>query len=592
MTTRTALRRRALVALTLVVPLACGDGKAPTDPGKDGPPQPTSLALSNKSLAFTALGDSIRLLATIKDQKGATIADASIAWSSTDTAVARVNASGWVATVGNGAARVVATSGTLADTATIDVAQVPAAVQLGPDSVSLAAAGDTVRLAGVVTDANGVEIAGAGLHWASADSGVARVDSTGLATAVAAGVTLVVASAREVADTATVFVAQVAEAIVVNQDSVVIGQGATLQLEATVTDRNGIPIRGAATTWSSANASIVDIDHAGLLTAVLWGSKATVTASSGTLSTTIPVRIMDQLVYPTIASFTVINEDSSLVRVLPSGTQNREPVWSPDGQRIFFVSDRDGNREIYVINADGSGETNLTNGAAWDGHLRLSPDGSKIVFETDRDGDIEIYVMDADGGNPVNLTNHPQLDLKPIWSPDGSKIAFWTARPGNYEIYVMDPDGNNVVNLSQSGSMDRDPSWSPDASKVVFQSDRTGVAQIYLVDVDGNGLTPLTDTPEANTFPLWSPDGQKIAFISERDGDQEIYLMNPDGSGQTRLTDNPGTDNPFAWSPDGRKLYFQSQRDGGYPMYVVDIDTGALNQVVSYTVTAAWKPRP
>ena len=73
------------------------------------------------------------------------------------------------------------------------------------------------------------------------------------------------------------------------------------------------------------------------------------------------------------------------------------PVWSPDGQRIAFMSERDGNRDIYVIAADGSNPTNLTQDASFDGYPAWSPDGQRIAFLSQRDGNRDIYVIAADG---------------------------------------------------------------------------------------------------------------------------------------------------------------------------------------------------
>ena len=93
------------------------------------------------------------------------------------------------------------------------------------------------------------------------------------------------------------------------------------------------------------------------------------------------------------------------------------PMWSPDGTKIAFHSDRDGNMEIYVINADGSGFTRLTNNEAEDNYPTWSPDGEEIVFHSDRDGNNEIYVINADGTNLGNLTNNPANDTTPSWIP-------------------------------------------------------------------------------------------------------------------------------------------------------------------------------
>ena len=82
-------------------------------------------------------------------------------------------------------------------------------------------------------------------------------------------------------------------------------------------------------------------------------------------------------------------------------------AWSPNGGKIVFVSNRDGragcswqpgcNTEIYVMNEDGSGQRNLTRNPAHEEDPAWSPDGQKIAFVSNRDGKPEVYVMNADG---------------------------------------------------------------------------------------------------------------------------------------------------------------------------------------------------
>src|SRR5207249_7370210 len=99
---------------------------------------------------------------------------------------------------------------------------------------------------------------------------------------------------------------------------------------------------------------------------------------------------------------------SAQTRLTNNATTDGAPAWSPDGQRIAFVSY--GDEEIYVMNADGSAVTRLTNNAGFDGGPAWSPDGQKLAFVTYRDGNEEIYVMSPDGSAQTRLTNNPALD--------------------------------------------------------------------------------------------------------------------------------------------------------------------------------------
>jgi len=200
-----------------------------------------------------------------------------------------------------------------------------------------------------------------------------------------------------------------------------------------------------------------------------------------------------------------------------------------------------------------------------------SPDGQRIAFESDRDGNFESYVMSADGSNPTRLMQ--DSGRGPVWSPDGQRIAFIDARDGNLEIYVIDVDGSNLIRLTQNASNDLFPTWSPDGQRIAFSSDRDGNSEIYVMSADGSNLIRLTQNAgDWNWFPTWSPDGQRIAFVSDRDGNLEIYVMSADGSNPIRLMQDPGNDRDPAWSPDGQRIAFVSDRDGNDEIYVIDVD--------------------
>jgi dipeptidyl aminopeptidase/acylaminoacyl peptidase len=180
-------------------------------------------------------------------------------------------------------------------------------------------------------------------------------------------------------------------------------------------------------------------------------------------------------------------------------------VWSPDGTKIAFATERDGDFEIYVMDADGSHQTRLTNDPAGDLHPAWSPDGTKIAFTTDRGGNCcQIYSMNTDGSNPVRLTDDAAFNSDASWSPDGTKLAFATNRDGEFEIYSINADGTNPTNLTQSGAYDADPAWSPDGTMVAFTTNRNGPNQIAVVNADGSAQTTVISSG-ADGFPDWQP---------------------------------------------------------------------------------------
>jgi hypothetical protein len=96
--------------------------------------------------------------------------------------------------------------------------------------------------------------------------------------------------------------------------------------------------------------------------------------------------------------------------------------WSPDGKQLAFsillARGDTSNDDIYVINPDGSGMTNLTNDPAQDREPVWSPDGKYIAFISERTGEQDIWVMKADGSNPVDVTNSPNVwEYHPFWMP-------------------------------------------------------------------------------------------------------------------------------------------------------------------------------
>lgn len=208
------------------------------------------------------------------------------------------------------------------------------------------------------------------------------------------------------------------------------------------------------------------------------------------------------------------DEAGSTVRLTEDPSDDWDPTWSPDGEQIAFSSLRNGNWEVYVLavpsepgTGAGDGQAvNLTDHPAEDWLPAWSPDGQHLAFVTDRDGNWEIYSLSLGGSEQTNLTNHGADDWVPVWSPGGGRLAFQSDRDGNWEIYVLDLESGAQTNLTSHPADDWDPAWSPDGRWIAFMSLRDGNREIYVMDATGvNEPIRLTDHPAADKNPTWGP---------------------------------------------------------------------------------------
>jgi hypothetical protein len=254
----------------------------------------------------------------------------------------------------------------------------------------------------------------------------------------------------------------------------------------------------------------------------------------------------------------VMNADgSNRQRPTESNADDITPVWSPDGQRIAFTSQRDGNREIYLVDANGAGLVNLTQHPAEDWTPAWLPDGDQIAFSSNRQGNWEIFIINADGTNLRQVTNDGTGNLSPVWSPDGKKLVYCSKRDGNWEIYAMDapgPEGQTggeQQRLTFSEGNDLSPLFSPTGDRIAFESNREGNVEIFVMSADGANQRNLSNLSYADDHgPVWSPDGRQLLFYSNREGNWDLYAMSATGENVVNLTKTPDVDEQApAWRP-------------------------------------------
>ncbi len=184
------------------------------------------------------------------------------------------------------------------------------------------------------------------------------------------------------------------------------------------------------------------------------------------------------------------------------------PDWAPDGESLIFNSDHDNEPvdvpDLWGMNLDGTNKLEyLDSPPTADFNAQWSPLGDTILFVSNRDGNYNLYLMAADGSNVRRLTDDPANEYNPCWSPDGSRIAFTSDQVGTTDVYVMDADGTNVTRITVHSGGDHSPDWSPAGDRLVFVSDRSGQMDLWMIDVDGSNPQQLTDDPAPDLQPDW-----------------------------------------------------------------------------------------
>lgn len=233
---------------------------------------PASVTTEPTSLTFSALGDSARIVATVRNAAGFPIQGIPVTFSTTNAAVARVSASGWVTSTGAGVANITARGDTVSATVPVTVAQTPAVLVLAPKSGTVAI-GAVLQLSASGTDRNGYAIAGLTPTWTTLDASVAEVSQTGVVSGKALGTARILAVAGTAKDTATVtVVSEPVARITISPTSLTIPRDQSDSLAARTFGAGGTELFGRTVTWVSANAAIATVTGTGRVAGVSVGS--------------------------------------------------------------------------------------------------------------------------------------------------------------------------------------------------------------------------------------------------------------------------------------------------------------------------------
>jgi len=246
-----------------------------------------------------------------------------------------------------------------------------------------------------------------------------------------------------------------------------------------------------------------------------------------------------------------------------------QPNWSPHGYRIAYQGRRNtAQRDIWTIPAEGGDPVEVTNDPAMDWNAVWSPDGNYLYFVSDRGGSMNLWrvaIEEKTGkvlGSAEAITTPSPYVAHLSFSSDGRHLAYSNlVRSGNLQRVGFDPVRETVVGqpgwVTKSSRVAFVPDVSSDGEWLTFDTQTDKQEDIFVVRRDGSGLRQLTDDSYKDRAPRWSPDGRRIVFFSDRTRNWEIWMINADGSGLQQVTYTGGTAINPIWSPDGTRLIYR-----------------------------------
>ncbi|MGB7202426.1 MAG: hypothetical protein WBD16_09185, partial [Pyrinomonadaceae bacterium] len=275
-------------------------------------------------------------------------------------------------------------------------------------------------------------------------------------------------------------------------------------------------------------------------------STISLTADSNTLATVQHERFGNLWIAP-------LNDLANQTQVTTGTNLANFPAWTPDG-KIVYSLDSGGTFDLYLLDPREGVPKQLTAHSGNNREPVVSPDGRYIVFVSDRSGVVCLWRVDIDGSNPKQLNN--QTSFSPSFAPDSRTIVY-TSLVNKYTISTIGIDGGDPQQLNEGQS--RFSAFSPDGTQIACLCSEGPDSPLSISIVPATGGSPVKTFPvPGGTYGTlrWTPDGKAIIFPITRRSFANLWMQNVAG-GEPKQVTNFTSDGIFSFdlSRDGKLVF-------------------------------------
>jgi Tol biopolymer transport system component len=302
--------------------------------------------------------------------------------------------------------------------------------------------------------------------------------------------------------------------------------------------------------------------------------------------------------------YTMSAEGGDVVALTDDDAMNWNPVWSPDGQSLYFLSNRSGTMNLWRLSIDESTGRRrgppqpVTVSAVSTWMFDVAASTGRIVFASRSSSAAQERVAFDPGrlkisGEPEKLLDSSLGVGYQAPSPDGRWVAF-TGMTSQEDLYLLDIERKSLRRLTSDAHKDRGPEWSPDSERIYFFSDRGGRYDIWSIRPDGSGIEQVTEMSEGTVHtPKISPDGRR-ALASTFSACVLIDLTGPLPTSQLEPVPPLDEDLDFvcsSWSPDGSRIVGMVAGPDGRASdgaWIYSLETGSYRKLTDEGTFPVW----